>query len=53
MWRAARLWDTRDALVRMVLIVLSGVGYLVFLTQGGRTPTTAQWILAVAAFAGG
>jgi signal transduction histidine kinase len=45
-----RLFDERDTLVRMVLLDLSGVGYLVFGTQAGRSPTATQWILAVAAF---
>ncbi|TQJ23208.1 signal transduction histidine kinase [Micromonospora sp. A202] len=51
MGRAGRLFDTRDTLVRTVLLDLSGVGYLVFGTQAGREPTVAQWVLAVAAFA--
>ncbi|MEU4220161.1 histidine kinase [Actinoplanes sp. NPDC026623] len=46
-----RLFDARDTFVRMLLLDLSGVGYLVFGTQAGREPTTTQWILAVAAFA--
>nr|WP_230416383.1 histidine kinase [Micromonospora tarapacensis] len=37
----------------MALLVLSGVGYLVFGTKSGVAPTTAQWILAVLAFAVG
>ncbi|NJC12648.1 histidine kinase [Micromonospora profundi] len=45
-----RLFDARDTLVRMVLLNLSGVGYLVFGTQAGHPPTRTQWILAVAAF---
>ncbi|MGQ5261094.1 sensor histidine kinase [Micromonospora sp. ZYX-F-536] len=48
---AGRLFDTRDTLVRMVLLDLSGVGYLVFGTQAGRTPTATQWVLAAVAFA--
>ncbi|WCN79187.1 sensor histidine kinase [Micromonospora sp. LH3U1] len=48
---AGRLFDTRDTLVRTLLLDLSGVGYLLFGTQAGREPTVTQWILAVAAFA--
>ena len=46
-----RLFDARDTLVRIVLLDLSGVGYLVFGTQAGRSPTGPQWALAVVAFA--
>ncbi|PZG18354.1 two-component sensor histidine kinase [Micromonospora craterilacus] len=46
-----RLFDARDTFVRMLLLCLSGVGYLLFGIQGA--PTTAQWILAVLAFAAG
>ena len=46
-----RLFDARDTLVRMVLLDLSGVAYLVFGTQAGRSPTATQWVLAVVAFA--
>ena len=47
-----RLFDSRDTFVRMLLLDLSGVGYLVFGMPGdGHTPTTLQWILAVLAFA--
>ena len=46
-----RLFDRRDTLVRMLLLDLSGVGYLVFGTQSGRAPTELQWLLAVIAFA--
>ncbi|WP_406070311.1 sensor histidine kinase [Micromonospora sp. NBC_01638] len=48
---SGRLFDARDTLVRMVLLDLSGVGYLVFGTQAGREPTVTQWVLAVVAFA--
>jgi signal transduction histidine kinase len=41
----------RDTLARMVLLDLSGLGYLVFGTQTRPTPTDTQWILAVLAFA--
>jgi signal transduction histidine kinase len=46
-----RLFGWRDTLVRMLLLDLSGVGYLIFGTQDGNPPTTLQWILAVLAFA--
>jgi signal transduction histidine kinase len=46
-----RLFDARDTFVRILLLDLSGVGYLVFGTQEGRVPTTVQWALAVVAFA--
>ncbi|MEV4620819.1 histidine kinase [Asanoa sp. NPDC049573] len=48
---AGRLRDTRDPLVRMVLLDLSGVGYLVFGTQTRPAPTATEWILAALAFA--
>jgi len=47
----ARLFDARDTLVRMLLLDLSGLSYLVFGTQAGRSPTATQWVLAVTAFA--
>ncbi|MER7335199.1 MULTISPECIES: histidine kinase [unclassified Micromonospora] len=46
-----RLFDARDTLVRMVLLDLSGIGYLVFGPADGHPPTAMQWVLAVAAFA--
>ncbi|WP_319459619.1 sensor histidine kinase [Micromonospora sp. RTP1Z1] len=46
-----RLFDARDTRVRMLLLDLSGVGYLVFGTHAGRSPTATQWILAAVAFA--
>ena len=46
-----RLFDPRDTFVRMLLLDLSGVGYLVFGTQAGHSPTGLQWVLAVTAFA--
>ncbi|SBT40963.1 sensor histidine kinase [Micromonospora auratinigra] len=45
-----RLFDARDTLARMLLLDLSGLGYLLFATQE-RPPTAAQWLLALAAFA--
>ncbi|MEV6708462.1 sensor histidine kinase [Micromonospora wenchangensis] len=46
-----RLFDTRDTLVRMVLLDASGLCYLLFGTKTGQPPTGRQWALAVAAFA--
>ncbi|MET8258227.1 histidine kinase [Micromonospora sp. NPDC005205] len=46
-----RLFDMRDALVRMVLLDLAGVCYLFVVPHSNSTPTTAQWILALLAFA--
>ncbi|MFG1883292.1 sensor histidine kinase [Micromonospora sp. NPDC049102] len=46
-----RLFDARDARVRMVLLDLSGLGYLLFVPHSGPAPTSTQWTLAVAAFA--
>ncbi|MFC4149506.1 sensor histidine kinase [Micromonospora mangrovi] len=45
-----RLFDARDTLARLLLLDLSGVGYLVFGTQAGRPPTGPQWLLAAVAF---
>lgn len=44
-----RLFDRRDAWVRLVLLDLSGVSYLLFGMEG-RQPTAAQLWLAVTAF---
>jgi signal transduction histidine kinase len=44
-----RLFDVRDTFVRMLLLVLSGVSYLLF--QMDRPASAAQWALAVPAFA--
>lgn len=46
-----RLFDARDTLVRMALVILSGVGYLLFGMPGPGTAT--QWALALGAFAVG
>ncbi|KAB1912323.1 sensor histidine kinase, partial [Micromonospora sp. AMSO31t] len=46
-----RLFDARDTLARMLLLDLSGLGYLVFGAQGHHAPTTTQWALALVAFA--
>ncbi|MDG4797568.1 histidine kinase [Micromonospora sp. WMMD1082] len=51
MGRLRRLFDARESLARMVLLVLSGLGYLAFGAVGA--PTTAQAILAALAFAVG
>ena len=45
-----RVFDARDTLVRMLLLDLSGLGYLVFSTGPGGAPPR-QWALAVTAFA--
>ncbi|MFG1955094.1 sensor histidine kinase [Micromonospora sp. NPDC048830] len=47
----ARLFGARDTLVRMVLLDLSGIGYLLFGAPVTGAPTAAQWVLAVIAFA--
>jgi signal transduction histidine kinase len=47
-----RFFDARDTLVRILLVDLSGVGYLLFGHEAGQEPTRTQWLLAVAAFAG-
>jgi signal transduction histidine kinase len=44
----SRLFDARDTLVRLILLDLSGLGYLIC-TEG--TFSTLEWVLAVAAFA--
>ena len=47
----SRLFDARDRLVRLILLDLSGVGYLFFgAGHTGSTPSTAQYVLGVAAF---
>jgi signal transduction histidine kinase len=45
-----RLFDARDTFVRMMLLDLSGVGYLVFGMQAGHRPTGLQLLLAAVAF---
>ncbi|MET8044909.1 histidine kinase [Micromonospora sp. NPDC005215] len=45
-----RLFDLRDTLVRMVLLDLSGLGFLLVVPHT-RAATATQWILAVLAFA--
>ncbi|WP_433534039.1 sensor histidine kinase [Micromonospora sp. CA-249363] len=46
-----RLFDARDARVRMALLDLSGLCYLLFVPHSASVPTPTQWTLAVAAFA--
>ncbi|GIE93082.1 sensor histidine kinase [Paractinoplanes rishiriensis] len=48
---SGRLFDRRDAWIRMVLLDLSGLCYLLFGGDQGRHPTGTQWVLAVLAFA--
>ena len=45
-----RLFDARDTLARILLLDLSGIGYLVFGAHGGPAATGTQWALAVPAF---
>ncbi len=45
-----RLFDQRDAVARMLLLDLSGLGYLLYGHPGVRTPTGTQWVLALIAF---
>ncbi|NMO51106.1 two-component sensor histidine kinase [Actinoplanes sp. TBRC 11911] len=45
-----RIFDRRDTWARVVLLDLSGFGYLFFGIQPGR-PTAGQWVLALLAFA--
>ena len=45
-----RLFDARDTLARMILLDLSGIGYLAFGLSAGRHPTAPQLTIAVIAF---
>jgi signal transduction histidine kinase len=45
-----RLFDERDTFVRLLLLDLSGLGYLLFRPHDGRQPTPLEWALALAAF---
>jgi signal transduction histidine kinase len=45
-----RIFDERDTVVRMLLLDLSGLGYLLFGHEDGRSPSGPQWVLAVLAF---
>ena len=47
-----RLFDVRDTFTRMLLLDASGLAYLFFVErESGRPPSSAQWLLAVCAFA--
>jgi signal transduction histidine kinase len=46
-----RVFHERDVFARLVLLDLSGLGYLLIHPAGGR-PGVAQWTMAVLAFAG-
>ncbi|GIE32938.1 hypothetical protein Ait01nite_059830 [Actinoplanes italicus] len=48
-----RLLDVRETLPRMVLVILSGVAYLLVICGTQTPPTGLQWLLAGAAFASG
>jgi signal transduction histidine kinase len=50
-WVGRRLFDAPDTFIRLVLLDLSGIGYLAFGTHAGHSPTTTQLVLAVVAFA--
>ncbi len=50
-WVGRRLFDAPDTFIRLVLLDLSGIGYLAFGTRAGHSPTTTQLVLAVVAFA--
>jgi signal transduction histidine kinase len=50
---AGRLFDARETLPRMVLLISSGVGYLLVICGTQSPPTGPQWVLAVLAFAAG
>jgi signal transduction histidine kinase len=50
-WVGRRLFGAPDTFIRLVLLDLSGVGYLIFGTRAGHSPTVTQLILAVIAFA--
>lgn len=45
-----RLFDKRDTWARLLLLIVSGLAYLVFASREGRTATTAQWVLALVGF---
>jgi signal transduction histidine kinase len=45
-----RLFDERDTVVRLILLDLSGLGYLLFRPHPPGHPTAWQWALAVTAF---
>jgi signal transduction histidine kinase len=45
-----RIFDERDTFVRLLLVDVSGLGYLLFRPMENGATTTLQWVLAVAAF---
>ncbi|MDP9817715.1 sensor histidine kinase [Spirilliplanes yamanashiensis] len=45
-----RLFDERDTLARLMLLNLSGIGYLVLRPVGEPAPTGPQWALALTGF---
>jgi signal transduction histidine kinase len=45
-----RLFDRRDTWFRLLLLDLSGLSYMFFSPDHVRSPGTAQWVLAIAAF---
>ncbi|MEU4157407.1 histidine kinase [Actinoplanes sp. NPDC026670] len=50
---ASRLFNARETLPRMILLILSGVAYLLVVCGTQTPPTGPQWVLAVLAFASG
>lgn len=53
MGRAGRLFNARETLPRMLLLILSGLAYLLVMCGTRTPPTGPQWVLAVLAFASG
>ncbi|SDT78776.1 sensor histidine kinase [Actinoplanes derwentensis] len=49
----ARLFNARETLPRMLLLILSGLGYLLVVCGTQNPPTGPQWALAVLAFVSG
>jgi signal transduction histidine kinase len=45
-----RLFDQRDTVVRLLLLDLSGLGYLLFRPPDGGPATATQWVLGLVAF---
>jgi signal transduction histidine kinase len=50
---AGRLFNARETLPRMLLLILSGVAYLLVICGTQTPPTGPQWVLAGLAFASG
>ncbi|MEU4625496.1 histidine kinase [Actinoplanes sp. NPDC023801] len=50
---AGRLFDARKTLPRMMLLIASGVGYLLVICGTQQPPTGPQWVLAGLAFGSG